>query len=236
MARATLVRSCASAVALFSIAACAPKPTMLVRLTDPGVFDVPPHRSRHASDIAVRPFVDERSRVWSESSTSGSIPFVFLFHIGGVEHYPEHRGYLGKPKSRRQITLGDLATDIPELLAHSLGGASVGDDTCGHAEYIVSGAILETKLDWDYSMALGLVALLGVPTRFAHVTLRVRVAVHHRNRPNAPLWSRIYVFDERRTGGLYRTAPEEKLMRTAVQSVLDRAARDIERVVARASG
>lgn len=234
MSRAAFVRWYAPAIATVALVGCAPKPTHLARLTDPEAFEVPMHRTPHAPNIVVRPFVDARQRVYYQASKSTSIPFAFLFHIGGTVHYPDLAGSLGKPRKRHEVMHGDLASDLPELLARSLGGARVGADSCTPGEYIVSGTILETTLDWDHSMALGLFALLGVPTRFAHATYRVRVVVHHRSRPDAPLWSRIYTYDGRRNGGLYKVSPEQPIMRAGLRSVLDGAARDVARVVARA--
>jgi hypothetical protein len=207
----------------------------VARLREPGIFTVTPRAVPDAGRIVVQPFVDARGREYGRAFPSGSIPLVNFVHAGGRAEYPDQAGVFRNDKLRPATrVIGELGTEVPYLVARGLGPRVVVDDRVpAGREYVVSGAILQSTVTWHGSAVLGAIAILGVPMQFGRHQLRVRMVVHHRDRPEAPLLSRIYSFDRRRMRGIYYGIGfEQKLARAALRHVVDSATADIAVAIA----
>lgn len=205
-------------------------------LREPGVLPVSARTVPHGDRVVVRPFVDARGPEYGHAYASGLIPLVNFVHAGGRSEYPDAYGGFGDPRRARTRVVGELGTEVPYLVARGLGPDVLVDDDDAPAgrDYVVSGAILQSTSTWHGSFVLGMVAVLGVPMQFVRNELRVRVVVHRRDRPEAPLLSRTYRFDERRTGGLYYGhGAEQRLARAGLRHVVDAATADIAAAIAR---
>lgn len=204
-------------------------------LREPGVLPVSARAVPHGERVVVRPFVDARGPEFGHAYASGLIPLVNVVHAGGRNEYPDAYGGFGDPRRSRTRVVGELGTEVPYLVARGLGPAVVvDDDTPAGRDYVVSGAILQATSTWHGSFVLGMVSVLGVPMQFVRNEMRVRIVVHRRDRPEAPLLSRVYGFDARRTGGLYYGhGAEQRLARAALRHVVDAATADIAAAIAR---
>jgi hypothetical protein len=204
-------------------------------LREPGVLPVTTRAVPFADQVVVLPFVDGRGPELGRSYASSVIPGVNFLHAGGRSEYPETYGAFGDPKQRQTFVVGELGSEMPYLIARGLGRRAVVEDTVPKGrDYVVTGAILRSTATWHASFVLAMVSVLGVPAQFYRNEMRVRVVVHHANRPDEPLLSKIYDFDARRNAGLYYGhGADRKLARAALRHVVDAATKDIAAAIAR---
>lgn len=207
----------------------------VAHLRDPGVLPVTPRSVPQGARIVVHPFVDARGSEFGHGFATGVIPIVNFVHTGAKSQYPDAYGGFGDPRRKPSTrVIGDLDVEVPYLVARGLGdGVVVAEGNPRGRDYVVSGAILQSTATWHASFALGMVAVLGMPMQFARNELRMRIVVHRRDRPEAPLLSRIYSFDRRGVGGMYYGhGIENKLARAALRHVVDAATADIAAAIA----
>jgi hypothetical protein len=191
--------------------------------------------------VLVRRFADLRTDEFARSFASSSIPVVSFVHMGGRIEYPDHSGlYSGSSRHGDRQRIGGLDTELPYLVARALPGDDVfvEDDLRSDArarsfDWIVEGRVLQATATNHASVVLGLLSIIGMPAVFSRQQLRVEVTLR-RAGAQASVLSRIYSFDERRAAGLYyHHGASGKLARRSVAHVVEIAAADIVRTVAK---
>jgi hypothetical protein len=194
------------------------------------------------ADVLIGRFDDLRTPEYGRAFASGQIPFVNLVHSGGQAEYPEHAGLLDGKDGRRPLRrIGGLDTELPFLLARALPGKRVvADDdprarqvSAGAWDYVVEGRVLQSTVTQHSSVALGAVALLGVPVVFSRSELRLEVTVAPAAAKGQPFFQKVYQFDERMAEGLYyHHGSAQKLAERAVKQTVERIAKDVVVAVA----
>jgi hypothetical protein len=240
----TFVRMGMVAAAAASAMACASTTTHVQRLRELPVALVSDdgYTAWDGADVLIGRFDDLRTPEYDRTFPSASIPFVSLVHSGGQVEYPEHAGFLNGKDGRRPLRrIGGLEMELPFLLARALPGkGAVADDdprsrqvSAGAWDYVVEGRVLQSTVTQHSSVALGTVALLGVPMVFSRSELRLEVSVAPADKKGEPFFEKVYGFDERMAEGLYyhhRSA--QKLAERAVKSTVERIAKDVVVAVA----
>jgi len=192
------------------------------------------------ADVLVERFDDLRTPEYGRAFATAQIPFVNLLHSGGQAEYPEHAGLLdGKDGKQPVRRIGGLDTELPFLLARALPGprSLAGDDPRSRQvsqwDYVVDGRVLQSTVTQHSSVALGTVALLGVPVVFSRHELRLEVSIATAKTQGEPFFQRVYRFDERMAEGLYyHHGSAQKLSERAVKETVEKIAKDVVVAVA----
>jgi hypothetical protein len=198
------------------------------------------YRGWDGADVLVARFDDLRTPEYGRAFATSQIPFVNLVHTGGQAEYPEHAGLLdGKDGKQPVRRVGGLDTELPFLVARALPGqhALADDDprarTVGKWDYVVDGRVLQSTVTQHSSVALGAVALLGVPVVFSRHELRLEVTVARADAKGEPFFQKVYRFDERMAEGLYyHHDSARRLSERAVKETVERIAKDVVVAVA----
>jgi hypothetical protein len=198
------------------------------------------HMAWEGADVLVERFDDLRTPEYGRAFATAQIPFLNLVHSGGQAEYPEHAGLLdGKDGKRPVRRIGGLDTELPFLVARALPGqrAMADDDPrarqVGKWDYVVDGRVLQSTVTQHSSVALGAVALLGVPVVFSRHELRLEVTIASAETKSEPFFQKVYRFDERMAEGLYyHHGSARRLSERAVKETVERIAKDVVVAVA----
>jgi hypothetical protein len=240
----TLVCRGMVALAAASAMACSATNTHVQRLRELPVALVSDdgYTAWDGAQVLIGRFEDLRTPEYGRAFASASIPFVSLVHSGGQVEYPEHAGLLDGKDGRRPLRrIGGLETELPFLLARALPGkgAMADDDPrarregAGAWDYVVGGRVLQSTVTQHSSVALGAVALLGVPVVFSRHELRLEVTIAPAAAKGDPFFQQVYRFDERMAEGLYyHHGSARKLGERAVKQTVERIAKDVMVAVA----
>jgi hypothetical protein len=230
------------ALAAVAMTACGGTITHVQRLRELPVAAVEDdgHMAWEGADVLVERFDDLRTPEYGRSFATAQIPFLNLVHSGGQAEYPEHAGLLdGKDGKRPVRRIGGLDTELPFLVARALPGqrAMADDDPrarqVGAWDYVVDGRVLQSTVTQHSSVALGAVALLGVPVVFSRHELRLEVTVASAETKSEPFFQKVYRFDERMAEGLYyHHGSARRLSERAVKQTVERIAKDVVVAVA----